>query len=90
MTRRELIRNRALLGVLARDVVSMTGSQMTLLALPWFVLTTTGSPGRMAVVFAVESASMAIFGFLGGNVAARLGPRKTMLVGTRAARRSSP
>ena len=80
MTRRELIRNRALLGVLARDVVSLTGSQMTLLALPWFVLTTTGSPGRMAIVFAVESASMAIFGFLGGNVAARLGPKRTMLV----------
>jgi predicted MFS family arabinose efflux permease len=80
MTRRELIRNRGLLGLLARDVVSITGSQMTLLALPWFVLTTTGSPGRMALVFAVESASMAIFGFLGGNVAARLGPRRTMLV----------
>jgi len=80
LTRRELIRNRALLGVLARDIVSLTGSQMTLLALPWFVLTTTGSPGRMAIVFAVESASMAIFGFLGGNVAARLGPRRTMLI----------
>jgi MFS family permease len=80
VSRGELIRNRALLGVLARDVVSLTGSQMTLLALPWFVLTTTGSPGRMAIVFAVESASMAVFGFLGGNVAARLGPRRTMLV----------
>jgi MFS family permease len=80
VTRRELLSNRALLGVLARDVVSLTGSQMTLLALPWFVLTTTGSPGRMAIVFAVESASMAFFGFLGGNVAARLGPRSTMLV----------
>jgi MFS family permease len=79
VTRRELIRNRGLLGVLARDIVSLTGSQMTLIALPWFVLTTTGSPGRMAIVFAVESASMAIFGFLGGNVAARLGPRRTML-----------
>lgn len=80
MTRRELIRNRPLLGVLARDVVSITGSQMTLIALPWFVLTTTGSASRMAFVFAVESASMAVFGFLGGNVAARLGPRRTMLV----------
>jgi MFS family permease len=80
LSRRELIRNRGLLGVLARDIVSLTGSQMTLIALPWFVLTTTGSPGRMGFVFAVESASMAIFGFLGGNVAARLGPRNTMLV----------
>ena len=80
MTRRELIRNRGLLGLLARDVVSLTGSSMTMLALPWFVLTTTGSASRMAVVLAVESASVAIFGFLAGNVAARLGPRRTMLI----------
>ncbi len=80
MTRRELIRNRGLLGLLARDVVSMTGSQMTMIALPWFVLTTTGSAGRMAIVLAVESASLAVFGFLSGNLAARLGPRRTMLI----------
>jgi MFS family permease len=80
LTRRELIRNRGLLGLLARDVVSMTGSQMTMLALPWFVLTTTGSAGRMAIVLAVESASLAIFGFLSGDLAARLGPRRTMLI----------
>ena len=80
MTRRELIRNRGLLGLLARDVVSLTGSQMTWLALPWFVLTTTGSASRMAVVLAVESASLAVFGFLSGDIAARLGPRRTMLV----------
>lgn len=80
MTRRKLVRNRALLGLLARDVVSLTGSQMTMLALPWFVFTTTGSASRMAIVLAVESASVAVFGFLAGNVAARLGPRRTMLV----------
>jgi MFS family permease len=80
MTRRELLRNRGLLGLLARDVVSLTGSQMTWLALPWFVLTTTGSASRMAVVLAVESASLAVFGFLSGDLAARLGPRRTMLV----------
>jgi MFS family permease len=80
MTRRELIGNRGLLGLLARDTVSLTGSQMTMLALPWFVLTTTGSASRMALVLAVESASMALVGFLAGNVAARLGPRRTMLV----------
>ncbi|MDP8910863.1 MAG: MFS transporter, partial [Actinomycetota bacterium] len=79
-SRRALLRNRSLLALLARDVISVTGSQMTWLALPWFVLTTTGSASRMAVVLAVESASLAIFGFLGGNVVTRLGPRRTMLV----------
>ena len=80
MTGRELLRNRALLALLARDTVSSTGSQMTALALPWFVLTTSGSATRMALVLAVQSASMAVFGFLSGNIAARLGPRRTMLV----------
>ena len=80
MNRRELFRHRGLLGLLARDVVSMTGSQMTWVALPWFVLTTTGSPARMAVVLAVESASMAVFGFGLGNVVTKLGPRRTMLL----------
>jgi MFS family permease len=65
---------------LARDAVSMTGTQMTWLALPWFVLTTTGSPARMAIVLAVESASLAVFGFLGSNMATALGLRRTMLV----------
>src|SRR5918997_634517 len=80
VTGRELLRNKGLLGLLARDTVSLTGSQMTLLALPWFVLTTSGSATRMALVLAVESASMAAVGILAGNVAARLGPRRTMLV----------
>ena len=80
MTRRELFRHRGLLGLLARDVVSMTGSQMTWVALPWFVLTTTGSPSRMAIVLAVESASIALFGFTLGNIVAKLGPRRTMLL----------
>jgi MFS family permease len=80
MSRRELLRHRGLLGLLARDVVSLTGTQMTWLALPWFVLTTTGSPARMGVVLAVEAASLAVFGFLSGNVVARLGPWRTMLI----------
>ena len=58
----------------------MTGSQMTMLALPWFVLTTTGSAARMALVLAVESAALAISGFLSGNLVARLGPWRTMLI----------
>lgn len=80
MSRRELIRNPGLVGLLARDTVSLTGSQMTMLALPWFVLTTTGSASRMAIVLAVQSASIAVVGFLSGDVVARLGPRRTMLI----------
>jgi MFS family permease len=74
-----VIRNRGLVGVLAREIVSLTGSQMTWVALPWFVLTTSGSPTRMTVVLAVEAAAVAIGG-LGGSLATKLGPRRTMLI----------
>lgn len=80
MTTRELLRHRGLLALLARDIVSITGSQMTWVAIPWFVLTTTGSPARMTIVLAVEAAALGIVGFLSGNVVSRLGPRRTMLV----------
>jgi MFS family permease len=80
VSRRELLRHRGLLGLLARDVVSLTGTQMTWLALPWFVLTTTGSPARMGVVLAVEAASLAVFGFVSGNVVSRLGLWRTMVI----------
>ena len=47
MSKRDLFRNRGVLGILAREVISLTGSQMTWVALPWFVLTTSGSATRM-------------------------------------------
>ncbi len=78
-SRRDLLRNRALMGILAREIVSLTGSQMTWVALPWFVLTTTGSAARMSVVLAVEAAAVAVGGF-GGGLATRLGARRTMLI----------
>lgn len=80
MTTRELLRHRGLFAVLVRDVVSITGSQMTWVAIPWFVLTTTGSPARMTLVLAVEAAALGVVGFLSGNVVSRLGPRRTMLI----------
>ena len=79
-SRTALLRNPALLALLARDVVSSAGSQMTWVALPWFVLTTTGSATRMAIVVAVEAAALGIVGFAAGDLAARLGARRTMLV----------
>ena len=52
----------------------MLGTRMTYLALPWFVLVTTGSPGKMALVLAAEIAPMAILGIPSGAAgpAARL------------------
>ena len=43
MSRTDLLRERSILALLAAEVISTTGSQMTWLALPWFVLITSGS-----------------------------------------------
>jgi MFS family permease len=66
--------------LLVAETVSMTGSQMTWLALPWFVLSTTGSATRMGLVVTAEFVSVALFGIPGGAVAARIGARRTLLV----------
>jgi MFS family permease len=74
-----LLRDRRLAALLVAEVISSTGTQMTWLALPWFVLRTTGSAERMTWVIVAEVVPIAVLGFYGGAVAARLGTRRTML-----------
>ena len=52
MSRAEILRNGPLRALLAAEVISTTGAQMTWLALPWFVLVTTDSPAQMTLVMA--------------------------------------
>ena len=58
----------------------MTGSQMTYIVLPWFVLTTTGSAVKTSIVVAAEMAPVAVLGLLGGTAVSKFGARRTMLV----------
>lgn len=69
-----------MLALLSSEVISSIGAQMTFLALPWFVLTTTGSTTRMGIVLAAELLPIALLGIPSGTVVARLGARRTMLV----------
>ncbi len=66
--------------LVSAEIISILGSRMTYLALPWFVLVTTGSAAKMSLVLAVEILPMAIFGIPSGMVVERLGARTTMLV----------
>jgi MFS family permease len=77
---RPLLRRRPVVALLAAEVVSTTGSQMTWLALPWFVLVTTGSATRMSFVVAAELLGLAALGLPGGKLLRRLGARQTMLL----------
>lgn len=74
-----MLRTRGLKPLLVAESVSALGSQMTFLALPWFVLVTTGSAARMGLVLAVELLPVAILGIPSGAVVARLGARRTMI-----------
>jgi hypothetical protein len=54
VSRAEILRNGPLRALLAAEVISTTGAQMTWLALPWFVLVTTDSPAQMTLVMIAE------------------------------------
>jgi MFS family permease len=75
-----VLRSRTLLALLTAEAVSTLGTAMTFVALPWFVLVTTGSASRMSTVLAVEIAPMALLGIPSGSVIERLGARTSMLV----------
>jgi MFS family permease len=75
-----MLRDRRLLALLCAETVSTTGAQMTWLALPWFVLVTTGSATRTSFVLAAEIVGLAVLGLPGGRLLARVGARRTMLL----------
>jgi MFS family permease len=74
------VNRRAFVALFSAEVISTTGSEMAAVALPWFVLVSTGSPARMGAVMAAEFVGMALLGIPSGRPAAALGPRRTMLL----------
>jgi predicted MFS family arabinose efflux permease len=80
VSRSALLRHRALGALLAAEVISTTGAQMTWLALPWFVIVTTHSATQTTYVVAAEVIGLALLGLPGGRVLGRLGARRTMML----------
>src|SRR5919109_3269221 len=75
-----MVRDRRLLALLVAETISTTGSQMTWLALPWFVLVTTGSATKTSFVMAAELVGLALLGLPGGRFLGKAGARRTMIV----------
>ncbi|MFC6287216.1 MFS transporter [Nocardioides sp. GCM10027113] len=71
---------RPLYGWLTAEAVSLTGTRISMIALPWFVLTTTGSPTLTGLVALAEMAPMVVLKVLGGPVIDRLGARRVSIV----------
>ena len=63
----------------AGETVSLIGDQFYLLALPWLVLQTTGSPLAVGAVTAVAAIPRAIFMLFAGALTDRVPPRTLML-----------
>lgn len=76
----QILRNRSLLALIVAEIVSSLGSRITFLALPWFVLVTTGSAARMGIVLAVQMLPVALLGIPSGSAVARFGARRTMQI----------
>lgn len=67
--------------VLTAEFITSLGTQMTTLALPWFVLTTSGSPARMGLVFLIQILPVPLLSMWAGLLVARWGPRRVTIVG---------
>lgn len=74
-----LLRNKTLDVITASEFISALGSRMSALALPWFVLTTTGSVARMGFAYAVELLPVVLLGVPSAYIVQRFGARRTML-----------
>jgi MFS family permease len=64
----------------AAEVVSSIGSSMTVLALPWFVLVSTGSATKLGLVLGIGSIPFVTLPLPAGSLIARIGARQTMVI----------
>ncbi|KRE98855.1 MFS transporter permease [Nocardioides sp. Soil777] len=60
--------------------MSFIGTRVSMIAIPWFVLSTTGSATQTGLVAAAEIAPLVLFKALGGPLLDRVGPRRVTLV----------
>lgn len=73
-------RKAGLAGLLIATTLSLLGSRMTMVALPWLVLVTTNSPGKTGIVGAVELLPYVLACALGGPLIDRIGGRRVSVI----------
>lgn len=69
-----------LVALLAANAISLVGTALTALAIPWFVLQTTGSAARTGLSGFVGLVPLVLGGLLGGTVVDRLGPKRASVM----------
>jgi MFS family permease len=68
------------LALLGANIVSLVGSMLTIVALPWFVLITTGSAAKTGLTGAFEVLPMFVAGVFGGTLVDRLGYKRSSVI----------
>lgn len=70
---------RPLYGWLTAEAISLTGTRVSMVALPWFVLTTTGSATKTGLVALAEMLPLVVLKVLSGPVIDRVGARRVAI-----------
>jgi MFS family permease len=68
-----------LYGWLTSDAISISGTRISMIALPWFVLVTTGSPTKTGLVALAEMLPLVLMKVLGGPIIDHLGARRVAI-----------
>ncbi|KIF03175.1 MFS transporter permease [Streptomyces sp. RSD-27] len=71
---------RPFAAVLAANTISIAGSSLTMIGVPWFVLQTTGSAGRAGIVAFCATLPIVVAALIGGPVIDRIGRRRVSAV----------
>jgi MFS family permease len=72
-------RRTGLVALLTADVISALGTRMSIVAIPWLVLVTTGSPAKMGMVAGTEMLAYVLSATFGPPLADRIGLRRTSI-----------
>lgn len=72
---------RPIAALISAEAFSITGSRLSMVAIPWLVLTTTGDPVLTGVVAFAEMAPYVVVKALSGPVIDRLGARRVAIAG---------
>jgi MFS family permease len=70
---------RPLYGWLGAEGISLMGTRVSMIALPFFVLTTTGSPEKTGLVALAEMLPLVVLKVLGGPIIDRVGARRVAI-----------
>jgi MFS family permease len=72
---------RGLIGVLSADFAALSANRLLSIAVPWFVLTTTGSAAKTGLIAFCQITPFVVAQALAGPLIDRLGPRRISITG---------